>query len=82
MVTRTELTRRVEALEQKVLVQTHLTDRVTALELVVEENKQYLQNLATTASLLSKSVVDLQTELVSLKIPQKVEKEKSKRTKK
>lgn len=83
MVTRTELTQRVEVLEQKVLTQINLTDRITALELICEENTKTLQNLTVTSSLLSESVVNLQKELTTLKSPKKIEKKvKQKKTKK
>ena len=71
MVTRTELTRRVEVLEQKVLSQTNLTDRVVALEQSLSDANKIVQTSTITVTLLCKAVADLQKEVESLKNPPK-----------
>ena len=78
MVTRTELTLRVEELEKKVIAQTDLTDRVDALELLVATNKESVQKMTVADTLLCKAVVDLQKEVSALKSPKPEKKEKTK----
>ena len=71
MVTRTELTRKVEVLEQKVLSQTNLTDRVTTLEQRLYDSNKIVQTTTVTTTILCKAVTDLQKEVEALKNPPK-----------
>ena len=80
MVTRTELTQRVEVLEQKILAQTNLTDRVVALELELSNANKLLQTTTVTITILCKAVADLQKEVECCKnSPQLTEKKEKTR---
>ena len=59
MVTRTELTKRVEILEAQIISQTNLTEKVTTLEAKVSEIEQKLQNLSNTVNVFGASLADL-----------------------
>ena len=74
MVTRTELTLRVEELEKQVIAQTDLTDRVDALVLLVATNKDSIQKMTVADTLLCNAVVDLQKKVSALNSPKPVEK--------
>jgi len=66
VVTRTELTKRVEILEAQIIAQTNLTENVETLEAKVTNQEQTINNLSSTVSVLCTSLVDLQKKVAEL----------------
>lgn len=66
MVTRTELTKRVETLEAQIISQTNLTKNVETLESKVTVQERTLQNLSNTVSIFGSTLASLQKEVANL----------------